>query len=303
MKGFQLVVYIQSKGLFNDVNFIKTIYSSFYENYKSFYLLLGMHFIDQLNREILITQPPQRIISLVPSQTELLHYLGLDEEVIGITKFCIHPSSWFSSKKRIGGTKNFKIEEILALSPDLIIANKEENTKEGLEKLAENCPVWISDIQNVTDAIGMIKDLGLILNRTDEAEELILKIDEKKEALKTNQLRQSCIYLIWQNPYMTVGGDTYISNMLNIAGFENIYKDIKRYPELTLEELKKSKAENIFLSSEPYPFKQKHKEYLEKETGKRVFLVDGEAFSWYGNRILFSFEYFRKLQNQIEQSI
>ncbi len=260
-----------------------------------------MYFIDQLERKIKISSVPKRIVSLVPSQTELLHYLGLEKEIIGITKFCIYPKSWRKEKQKIGGTKDFKIEFIRSLSPDLIIGNKEENTKEGLEELALTLPVWISDVKNVNDALEMIQRLGLILNRNNEADALVLQIQKEKIELETFDNQLKCIYLIWQKPFMTVGGDTYINEMLNIAGFKNVFANLNRYPELTIEQIKDSDADYVFLSSEPFPFKVKHKQNLEKLTGKKVLLVDGEAFSWYGNRILYSFKYFRKLHFQIQQ--
>src|ERR1700741_3198050 len=117
----------------------------------SLYLALRMHFIDQTGRKISIPQIPQRIISLVPSQTELLFDLGLDKEVVGITKFCVHPPEWFQTKTRVGGTKQLKIDLIKQLQPDLIIANKEENVKEQIEELEKHFPVWISDVNNLED--------------------------------------------------------------------------------------------------------------------------------------------------------
>lgn len=237
---------------------------------------------------------PKRIVSLVPSQTELLHDLGLDEEVVGITKFCVHPEVWYKEKIRIGGTKDFKVEEIRKLQPDLIIANKEENDKERLEILMAEFPVWVSDVKTYEDALGMIRGLGLVLDRIDEAEELVSKIARLKPEI--NRPLKKCTYLIWKKPYMTIGGDTFISNMLECAGFENVFKSSNRYPQVTLEQLRQTETEYILLSSEPYPFATQHLEELETKTRKKVLLVDGEAFSWYGSRILESWEYFTNLE-------
>lgn len=258
-----------------------------------------MIFLDQLKREVRIPHIPQRIVSLVPSQTELLHALGLGERVVGITKFCVHPEEWFRSKKRVGGTKDFKLDRIKELNPDLIIANKEENTKEGLEALSASYPVWISDVKHLPDAIGMIRGLGIILDKIDEAEEMVSTIHalENKNSIESDL--KKCIYLIWQNPYMTVGGDTFISNMLPYAGFENSFQSLSRYPSLLLENIRESDAEYILLSSEPFPFKEKHVKELEGLTSKKVLLVDGEMFSWYGSRLLFVWKYFRKLQEEL----
>jgi ABC-type Fe3+-hydroxamate transport system substrate-binding protein len=258
-----------------------------------------MIFLDQLDREVKIPKIPKRIISLVPSQTELLYDLGLGEKVVGITKFCTHPQEWFKTKTRVGGTKNFKTDIIRALQPDLIIANKEENTKEGLEELADICPIWISDIKDVGEALGMIRGIGLILDKIDEAEEMVSQIQAKRERAKNRTTLKKCCYLIWKEPYMTVGGDTFINDLLFHAGFENVYENLNRYPVVNLDDLRKNNAEYILLSSEPYPFREKHLLELEKATGKKVVLVDGEMFSWYGSRLLKSWEYFIELEKKL----
>jgi ABC-type Fe3+-hydroxamate transport system substrate-binding protein len=255
---------------------------------------------DQTGRTIILSSPPLRIISLVPSQTELLHYLGLTEEVVGITKFCIHPSEWFHSKTRIGGTKQLNIAAIRHLQPHLIIANKEENLKEQVEELAPDYPVWISDVVDLPTAFDMIASVGSLVGKKEKAEELINQVKQNVEALpliKPNESRSTC-YLIWRNPYMTIGGDTFIHSMLAIAGFDNIYKSEKRYPEISINDLRQNNCKYLFLSSEPYPFKQKHVEELQKELpGITILLVDGEMFSWYGSRMLHVAAYFKNLRN------
>src|SRR5579859_1404952 len=133
-------------------------------------------FTDQLGRTIFLPRIPHRIISLVPSQTELLYTLGLDEAVVGITKFCVHPESWFRSKPRIGGTKAIDPARVDALQPDLIIANKEENEKPQIEALATRYPVWISDVHTLQDALAMIRDVGAITGKATEASALATTI-------------------------------------------------------------------------------------------------------------------------------
>lgn len=251
-----------------------------------------MIFTDQLNRAVNIPNIPQRIISLVPSQTELLYDLGLGDRVVGITKFCIHPKTWFKTKKKVGGTKNFKIEVIKELQPDLIIANKEENIKEGIEELSRLFPVWISDVETLGEALDMIKALGLVLDRKAAARELISNIEREKAAFILPKSKKRCTYLIWREPYMTVGGDTFINTMLDCAGFDNTYKNLERYPSITLDEMRENESEYILLSSEPYPFKEKHLLEIKNATGKKVLLVDGELFSWYGSRLLKAWDYF-----------
>ncbi|HET6996848.1 MAG TPA: helical backbone metal receptor, partial [Chitinophagaceae bacterium] len=133
-------------------------------------------FTDQTGRKITLDKIPQRIISLVPSQTELLYSLGLNEQVVGITKFCVHPEEWFHSKTRIGGTKELKPDIIHQLKPDLIITNKEENVREQVEELAELYPLWVSDVNDVSSAFEMINQVGLMTGRQEEAAKLVAAI-------------------------------------------------------------------------------------------------------------------------------
>jgi ABC-type Fe3+-hydroxamate transport system substrate-binding protein len=263
-------------------------------------------YIDQLERKIEINKTPLRIISLVPSQTELLFDLGLDQEVIGITKFCIHPKHWFKTKTRIGGTKQLNLEKIKALQPDLIIANKEENIQSQIEELAKNFPVWVSDVNNLNDALEMIESIGEITNKQTQAQKIINQIKKGFSDLslsaferRTGGKLQTC-YLIWKDPYMTIGGDTFINDMLNHAGFQNIFSSQERYPQLTIEELQTVNCQLWLLSSEPFPFKQNHAEALQSLLPKtKIILVDGEMFSWYGSRLLKAPSYFQQLQNQV----
>ena len=256
---------------------------------------------DQIDNIInLEVYPPKRIISLVPSQTELLHYFGLEEEVIGITKFCVHPQTWFRNKTRIGGTKNINIEKITELQPDLIIANKEENVKEQIEALQQVAPVWVSDINNFEDALSMIASVGTLVAKQTAAETLITQIKEAFLKLQTTNYKLPTAYLIWRNPYMTVGGDTFIKDMLHKCGLQNVFENEKRYPTVTIEAIKERGTKLILLSSEPYPFKEKHLEEIKLQIpNAKILMVDGEMFSWYGNRMLYAAQYFNELMNHI----
>jgi ABC-type Fe3+-hydroxamate transport system substrate-binding protein len=257
--------------------------------------------MDQLNRQVEVASFPKRIISLVPSQTELLFYLGLADEVVGITKFCIHPEEWFRSKTRIGGTKKLDLQKIRRLQPDLIIANKEENTKEEIEELAAEFPVWISDVNHLKDALSMIEAIGTITGRQQASGTLTGLIQEKFATLTTPGRRPKTAYLIWKDPFMTIGGDTFISDMLARAGYENIFARETRYPQTTPEKVKAFNCELILLPSEPFPFKKTHaKEIMKSVPDAKVLLVDGEMFSWYGSRLLQAPEYFNQLQQQIK---
>jgi ABC-type Fe3+-hydroxamate transport system substrate-binding protein len=257
-----------------------------------------LRYIDQLGHHVEISSPPKRIISIVPSITELLSDLGLDNEIVGITKFCVHPDAWFRSKTRIGGTKSVHVDQIRALQPDLILANKEENLQEQVNELAKYSPVWISDISNLEEALQMISAIGEITETTSKSVELISSIREKFQLLPLKNTRPiKTAYLIWQKPFMTVGADTFIHDMMNYCGFENIFSNRTRYPETSIEELQSLDIELLLLSSEPFPFQQKHVDELHEYLPQtKILLVDGEMFSWYGSRLLLAADYFKSLQ-------
>lgn len=260
-------------------------------------------FVDQMGQEWTIPFPPKRIISLVPSQTELLHYLDLEAEVTGITKFCVHPEEWFRSKTRIGGTKTLNLEKIDALQPDLIIGNKEENQKEQIEALSKKYPVWMSDIKTLEDALNMIEAIGNLTNRSKKAKHLANVLKEQfvnfRESIKNKPLKKVA-YFIWKGPYMVAGGDTFINEILEEGGFSNVFKNVDRYPEISMDDLKAKNPELIFLSSEPFPFKEKHfPEFQATCPNAKIIIVDGELFSWYGSRLLDTVRYFKALHKQI----
>jgi ABC-type Fe3+-hydroxamate transport system substrate-binding protein len=240
-------------------------------------------FFDQLGRSCAIPERPKRIISLVPSQTELLAYFGLEDEVIGITKFCIYPEDWFKNKTRIGGTKNLTIQKIIELKPDLIIGNKEENTIEDIEVLEKHFPVWLSDVNSFDDALEMINSLGEIVQKQQIAQELISQIQANFNQIQTPTKKQKVLYLIWDDPLIAVGRNTYIHSILEKIGFENFITE-DRYP--MIENNLVSQPDIIFLSTEPYPFKAVHLgDFQKKYPHSKIILVDGEMFSWYGSRM------------------
>lgn len=253
-------------------------------------------YTDQLGNVVDIPSFPQRIISLVPSQTELLFQLGLDARVSGITKFCVHPETWFRSKTRIGGTKTVKTDLIAQLQPDLILANKEENKKDQVEILQQLYPVWISNVHDLDSALDMIAGVGEITGTAEKASEIIARVRAGFSELETRNAKLKTAYLIWRNPYMTIGNDTFIHDMLNRCGLENIFTHQTRYPETTIEELRKKNCELLLLPSEPYPFKENHiAELQEQLPNTKILLCDGEMFSWYGSRLLESPTYFKQL--------
>jgi ABC-type Fe3+-hydroxamate transport system substrate-binding protein len=243
---------------------------------------------------------PKRIVSLVPSQTELLYDLGLVEETVGITKFCIHPDAWFRSKTRIGGTKTVHIDRVRALQPDLIIANKEENVQEQVEALQAIAPVWVSDIHTLDDALHMITEIGAITDRSAQASAITQRIGLDFATLETMP-PVSALYLIWRQPWMSIGHDTFIHDMMQRIGLDNVLGDLTRYPEVDADLIRQKKPALILLSSEPYPFKEQHIAELQQWLpDARVLLVDGEMFSWYGSRLLQAPAYFSRLLETIQ---
>ena len=248
------------------------------------------------------SENPQKIISLVPSISELLYELNLAKETVGITKFCIHPSIWYQTKEKIGGTKNLQIEKIKCLQPDLIIANKEENTKEQVEILARLFPVYLTDVNNYEEAIKMIEDVGKITSRVADAVQLTKVIQSGFNLIKKPFKQIKTVYFIWKDPYMSVGGDTFINDMMSRLGLQNIFGHYKRYPEVTLQNVISAKPQLILLSSEPYPFKQKHITEIQAYLpNTKILLVDGEMFSWYGSRMKYMPEYFNNLLTEISE--
>jgi len=256
-------------------------------------------FCDQLNRVISLPAIPKRIVSVVPSQTELLFYLGLDAEIVGVTKFCIHPNQKVKAVTKVGGTKQLDIGLIKSLQPELIIANKEENDRSQIEALMDICPVWISDIYDLETAFSMIQSVGQVVGKKQEADALSNEIRNRFNTLVFRPLNIKIAYFIWRKPYMVAGRRTYIDNLVQICGLNNVF-EAERYPEVSANDLVIANPDVVFLSSEPYPFKQKHIDEFKRLLPKaKVVLVDGEMFSWYGSRLLGVPGYFNKLQSEL----
>ena len=261
-------------------------------------------FPDQLGTLHTFETAPKRIISLVPSQTELLYDLGLEEKIIGITKFCVHPYHLKATKKVVGGTKKIHLEKIKLLQPDIIICNKEENTKEIVDQLSEICPVWVTNIITIEDNLQMISDFGNIFNCQESSNTWIQKLTDglsdfrnfiaEKPTFKT-------AYFIWKTPYMVAGNNTFINEMMQLNHFENVMQSNERYPEIQLSDLDLLKNSSlILLSSEPYPFKNEDAQEMRMVFPKsKILLVNGEMFSWHGTRLLKALAYFKELRQKI----
>ena len=254
---------------------------------------------DQMHRTVRVPEHAQRIISLVPSQTELLFDLGLGERVAGITKFCIHPEEWFRSKSRVGGTKDVNMEKVRALRPDIIIGNKEENTQADIEALEKEFPVWMSDVEDLDDALAMIERIGDLVGAVREASQINVNIRSAFESLQAFSTPLSAGYFIWKAPWMIAGEKTFIQDMLLRCGF-TMPPVGQRYPEFSDAALAALDPDVVLLSSEPFPFKEQHISAVNRVLpGTPVLLVDGEMFSWYGSRLLRAPAYFQELINRL----
>lgn len=243
-------------------------------------------FIDQMGRSLELDFPPRRIVSLVPSQTELLFDLGLGERVVGVTDYCTEPAAMPSHVERIGGTKRFRFDRIEALAPDLVIGNREENYREGIERLAARFPVWMSDILTLDDALAMIRAIGALCDRAETADAMAAAIATGFDGLRPPR-RRRVAYFIWKKPWMVAGGGNFIDDVLARCGFVNVFADRARYPEVTLEDLAAHDPDCVLLSSEPFPFAAEHLEELRALLPRAaVQIVDAMPFSWYGSRLL-----------------
>ncbi len=255
----------------------------------------NLNITDQLGRSITLDGVPCRIVSLVPSQTELLAYLGLDDAVVGITRFCVEPPSWKASKKVVGGTKKIRLEEVLALAPDLVLANKEENTKADIHALADQVPVWVSDVSTLPDALDMIRTVGQMTNTSPAATNLVDQI--QREFLPLSGITNArTLYLIWMDPWMGAASGTFIDAMMNHLGLMNVLSEQTRYPVLSESLVRELNPELILLSSEPYPFSAQHVDLIHQwMPAAQIRLVDGTYFSWYGSRLLKAAHYFSSI--------
>jgi len=263
-----------------------------------------MEFKDQIGRVLNLDSTPKRIVSLVPSQTELLFDLGLEDSIVGITKFCVHPFHLKSTKAIIGGTKNIKIEKIKALNPDIILCNKEENTKEIVEACEEVCATHVSDIITIEDCLELINQYGQLFNKRTNAHKISDKINFNLKDFKNyinDKPSLKVAYFIWRDPWMVAANHTFINHLLELNKFSNIYQNLERYPEVDITNLlQEGDPEIVLLSSEPYPFKEEHAFEIGRHShhAKTVF-VDGEYFSWYGSRLIKAFAYFKQLRERL----
>lgn len=259
-----------------------------------------MEFTDQLGYTIHLDRHPRRIISLVPSQTELLFDLGLDEEIVGITRFCSRPPDKTATKTIVGDTKHFSFERIAELQPDLIVGGKEENYREGIERLRHDYPVWLSDVLTLPGAYNMILSVGALTGREEAAAAMVQQIQGGIADLpRWSPLRVA--YFIWRKPFMVAGHRTFIQEMLHQCGLVNVFGHLPRYPEVTGAQIRKARPDLLLLASEPYPFSERHlSEFTQFFPDIHPVLVDGQIFSWYGSRLLEAPAYLRALRRKLD---
>jgi ABC-type Fe3+-hydroxamate transport system substrate-binding protein len=233
-----------------------------------------------------------RIVSLCPSLTELVFDLGRGEALVGRTKFCVHPVGRIERVESVGGTKNPKIARIVELAPDLVLLNEEENRREDAEALAAaGLSLHVSFPRDVGETAEMVRDIGSALERAAVAERIAADIEQRatrvrESARETPPVRYA--YFIWRNPWMVAGGDTFVTAMLALPGGVNAFRDRPdRYPVVSAEDLAAADPDAVLLSSEPFPFKEKHADELTSMTGlarDRMHFVDGEYLTWHGSR-------------------
>lgn len=249
---------------------------------------------DHTGRQVNISIPPKRIITICPAITETLFALGLEHEIVGRTKFCIFPEGIVESVPIVGGTKEVNIEKIKALQPDLILAEKEENTLEIVQALEKIASVFVLEVQSIQDSYRFIKTLGTLTNKESEAN---LLVDSCKAVFPSARKHvKNAAYVIWRKPYMVVGGTTYINDVLHTLGLHNPFaNEGSRYPAVTKEELAAANLDVLLLASEPFPYQEKHiAEFQAFLPNTNIILVEGEMF-WYGSRMEKAGDYLREL--------
>lgn len=245
-----------------------------------------MSFRDQVGRAVSLKPPARRIVSLVPSQTELLFDLGVGDRVVGVTRYCVEPARARERAETVGGTKRVHLDRVRALEPDLVLANREENTPEIVETLEAEAPVWVSDVRTLGDALAMIRSVGELVGRESEARELAERAGSVVRETESDR-HWRVAYPVWTDPWHVAAGDTFIDHMLARAGLLNVFGDLSRYPHVDGELLSERRTEVLLLPDEPFPFDASHvRELSERYPTVRVVALDGKIFSWYGSRLL-----------------
>ncbi|MDM1046415.1 ABC transporter substrate-binding protein [Myroides sp. 1354] len=260
---------------------------------------------DQLGREHRFEQSPKRIVSLVPSLTETLFDLGLEDELVGITTACMHPYQLRVTKTSIGEPKKVDIEQIQLMQPDVVVASPTENTMEDIERLQAICPVWLVDVRTMDQNFQLIELLGQLFNKRTEARKWMDKISFGQKDLMdfvSERPGFKVAYFIGKDPFVVAGEGTFIQELLELNKFENVYADrVELYPEVEIKKIRiQGDPELVFLPSMPYAFQEEDAFEIGRFThhGKTIF-VEGEMFSWYGTRVCKAFDYFKQIHNRL----
>ena len=255
---------------------------------------------DCLGDEISIPKNITKIVSLVPSISELIYDLNAEDKIVGVTKFCVHPKYFQIEKTVVGGVQEFDIDKIIALKPDVVFASKDENFEDEIIELRKHVPVYVTDVKNVNEAISMIKTIGALLNKRSDADKITMKIDmQLKDLAKVTDdlLYRSAAYFVWNDPWVAAGKDTFIDSLLKLIKVDNVFSNLKeRYPMVTGANIHIGNPQMIMLPSEPFKFEDKHAIEIGRHThDAATFFVDGQMFSWYGSRLVKSIDYLKLL--------
>ena len=260
------------------------------------------HLVDALGHRHL-PEPGARIVSLVPSITELLCELGLAGELVGRTGFCIHPRATVEAIPKIGGTKDVNIEKIRKLAPTHLVVNIDENEKPTVDTLAQFVPhIVVTHPVKPGDNLALARLMGGIFGAEAAAERWCAAFEQEYAALRALPPAppRTVLYCIWQDPWMSVSKDTYIAAMLAEIGWRVPALGEARYPRFDWSPQLVDGLDAVLLSTEPYRFTEAHADALEKQLGIPVLLVDGEMMSWYGSRALAGLRYLRELRGMLE---
>ena len=226
----------------------------------------------------------QRIVSLVPSLTELVFWFGLGESVVGRTRFCTEPAGEVERVAIVGGTKNPRVDRITALRPDLVLANKEENRREDIEALrGAGLEVLLTDPNTVADAVTMIRELGALLGAERRAEELTADVATALAEVQSGRSRPRVAVAVWKEPFLALGAESYGHDLIQVSGGQIVLAGQNRYPEVSLAELAELAPDLILLPDEPYPFKERDRAAFADIAPTQ--LIDGRLVWWYGPRM------------------
>jgi ABC-type Fe3+-hydroxamate transport system substrate-binding protein len=250
--------------------------------------------------------PGARIVSLVPSITELLCELGLAPQLVGRTGFCIHPAATVAAIPKVGGTKDVNIEKIRKLAPTHVVVNIDENEKPTVDRLAEFVPhVVVTHPLGPRDNLALARLMGGIFGAGERAAAWCAGFEREYAALRALPPgpARTVLYCIWQDPWMAVSGDTYIARMLAELGWRVPDLGAARYPRFEWSAELVDGLDAVLLSTEPYRFTEAHADALERQLGKPVLLVDGEMMSWYGSRALAGLRYLREVRALLEGAV